>query len=204
MTLQRFGTTGMTRNKVGIFGGTFNPIHRAHVAIALEFIEKFSLDLLYVIPNNIPPLKNLHGVSGNDRLCMLEIAFSGQEKVIISDTELKRGGMSYTCDTVAEIKANHPEADLLLLVGDDWIDRFDMWKNYGDILDMATLVVAYRGIADIDVHRERIYRKTGKEFLLLNNEKAELSSTDFREAHDKSLLPDGVYEYIEERGLYRQ
>jgi cytidyltransferase-like protein len=62
--------------RIGIFGGTFNPIHRAHYDIALEFIDKFSLDLLYVIPNNVPPMKESHGVSGNERLEMLEIAFS--------------------------------------------------------------------------------------------------------------------------------
>lgn len=193
----------MTRNKIGIFGGTFNPIHKAHKAIALEFIEKLSLDTLYIIPNNIPPLKNSHGVSGGDRIKMLELAFSGQERIVISDTELKRGGMSYTCDTVSEIKLAHPCDELFLLIGDDWIDRFDKWKNYKDITDMATLVVAYRGRRDTKSHAERISALTGKEILLLNNTEIEISSTDFRETRDKTLLPEGVYEYIEERGLYR-
>ncbi len=194
----------MTKNKIGIFGGTFNPIHKAHVAIALEFIEKFGLDLLYVIPNNIPPLKNSHGVSGRDRIKMLEIAFADEKRAIISDTELKRGGMSYTSDTVDEIKALHPNDELFLLLGDDWIDRFDMWKDYKKILEKTTLVVAYRAKRDISEPLERLYRLSGKRALLLNNEKEELSSTDFRNCRDKNLLPKGVFEYIEERGLYRK
>ena len=194
----------MTRNKIGIFGGTFNPIHKAHVGIALEFIEKFALDRLYVIPNNIPPLKDSHGVSGEDRIKMLEIAFANKKKVIISDTEIKRGGMSYTCDTVDEIKNLHPNDTLFMLLGDDWIDRFDRWKNYKRILEKSTLVIAYRGMRDISEPIERLFRLSGKRALLLNNEKAELSSTDFREHRDKNLLPEGVFEFIEERGLYRK
>ena len=203
MTLQRFGTTGMTRNRIGIFGGTFNPIHKAHKQIALEFIEKLGLDLLYVIPNSIPPMKQSHGVSGEERLEMLNIAFDGCERVIVSDIEIKRGGMSYTCDTVSELRKKHPNDELFLLLGDDWINRFDRWRNYKDILNDATLVIAWRGEEDVLGYVERLYEKSGKRALLLMNERIELSSTAFRVRRDKSLLPTGVYEYIEERGLYR-
>lgn len=192
----------MTKNKIGIFGGTFNPVHRAHVMIANEFVSKFSLDLLYVIPNNIPPLKESHGVSGKERFCMLEIAFSGNDKVRISDIELTRTGMSYTCDTVAEIKKIHPESEIFLLFGDDWIDRFDKWKNYQYILDNVTLVVAYRGDIDINPSLDRLQKLSDKKILLLENKKILLSSTELREELKKDQLPDGVYEYIKKRGLY--
>ncbi|MBQ1205613.1 MAG: adenylyltransferase/cytidyltransferase family protein, partial [Clostridia bacterium] len=91
----------MTKNRIGIFGGTFNPVHKGHVAIAEKFITSFSLDILYIIPNRISPLKDVRAVSGEDRTEMLKIAFSGNNKVRISDIELKREGTSYTCDTVA-------------------------------------------------------------------------------------------------------
>ncbi|MBQ4317437.1 MAG: nicotinate-nucleotide adenylyltransferase [Clostridia bacterium] len=194
----------MTKNKIGIFGGTFNPVHRAHVEIANEFISKFSLDLLYVIPNNIPPMKESHGVSGEERFKMLEIAFSGNDKVKISDIELTRTGMSYTCDTVAEIKKIHPESELFLLFGDDWIDRFDKWKNYQYILDNANLVVAYRGDIDIKPSIDRLQKLSDKKILLLENNKILLSSTELRNGLKKDRLPDGVYEYITKRGLYRK
>ncbi len=194
----------MTKNKIGIFGGTFNPIHQAHVRIANEFISKFSLDMLYVIPNNIPPMKDSHGVSGKERFEMLEIAFSGNDKVNISDIELVRDGMSYTCDTVAELKKIHPDSELFLLLGDDWIDRFDKWKNYKYILDNATLVVAYRGVKDITEALDRLEQVSNKRPMLLENRRLELSSTEFREEQKAELLPEKVYEYIRKRGLYRK
>ena len=188
--------------RIGIFGGTFNPIHRAHFDVALEFIDKLSLDLLYVIPNNIPPLKESHGVSGDERLEMLEIAFSGQNKIVVSDTEIKRGGMSYTRDTVAELKEKHKDDELFLLIGDDWIDNFDKWRDYKFILDNAHLVIAYRGERDISQSVGRLKDISENGVYLLENIRNEISSTNFRNEPKKELLPDGVYDYIQKRGLY--
>ncbi len=198
-----FGTTGMTANKVGIFGGTFNPVHKAHVEIAEEFLKKFELDLLYIIPNNIPPLKQSHGVSGEDRVNMLKIAFSKQEKILVSEIELKREGMSYTCDTIDEIKTIHPQSELYFLMGDDWIDNFDRWKNYKYILDNVNLVVAYRGDRDITDAVKRLEDDSDKKrVFLLGNERILLSSSGFRENPEENDLPDGVFEYIKKRGIY--
>lgn len=194
----------MRKTKVGIFGGTFNPVHLGHINIAKAFIEQFTLDILYVIPNNIPPIKESYGVSGQDRLNMLSLAFADVEKVIVSDTEIVRGGMSYTCDTVAELKALHPESELLLLIGDDWVDRFDKWKDWRYITDNVTPIVACRGSLDIAEPLERLYRISGKRFLLLENERINASSTEFRGSNNSQLLPKEVYEYIKERGLYRK
>lgn len=191
-------------NKVGIFGGTFNPVHKAHVAVALKFIEKIGLDLLYIIPNNIPPMKESHGVSGRDRLEMLNIAFSGYDKIKVSDIELMREGMSYTRDTVAVLKETHPQSELYLLTGDDWIEAFDKWKDYRFILDNATLVVAYREKKNITDAVNRLNSLSGKQIILLGNERTPLSSTELRESLREELLPEGVYEYIQKRGLYRK
>ena len=175
----------MTRNKIGFFGGTFNPVHVAHVDIANEFIEKFSLDLLYVIPNNIPPLKESHGVSGQERMAMLKLAFSGNDKVTISDIELKRDGMSYTCDTVNELKSLHPDSEIYMLMGDDWVDRFDRWKNYTYILENVNLVVAYRGQTDLTEFLDKTEYVSGKRPSLLKNERMEVSSTEVRSGISK-------------------
>ena len=201
-TLLRFGITGMTANKIGIFGGTFNPVHKGHVAVAESFIENLSLDLLYVIPNNIPPMKESHGVSGEDRFNMLKIAFSGNNNVAVSDIELKREGMSYTRDTVAAIKEMHPNSELYLLTGDDWIDSFDKWKDYRYILDNAQLVVAYREHSDITKSLDRLEALSGKRPKLLENKRIELASSEFRAQPNSEALPDGVFEYIKEKGLY--
>lgn len=203
--LQRFGTTGMTANntkRIGIFGGTFNPVHRAHLAVAECFIENLELDILYVIPNSIPPLKNKGNVSGEDRIEMLRIAFSGNEKIIISDMELKREGVSYTRDTIAALREIHPWDELFLLTGDDWIDSFDKWKDYNFILENATLVVATRSGEDITSALDRLEALSGHRPRLLGNSKIPLSSTEFRNDPNGALLPEGVYEYIQKRGLY--
>ena len=192
----------MTTNKIGIFGGTFDPIHKAHVAIATEFIDRFCLDLLYVIPNKISPLKDGMSASGEHRKAMLEIAFSGNDKIVISDIELNRGGVSFTRDTVAELKAIHPESEMLLLIGDDWIGRFDRWKDYRFIMANSHLVVANRSGRDISPEIERLYNLSGIRPTELGNDNIIASSSDFRENRSKDLLPDGVYKYIKRQGLY--
>ena len=133
---------------------------------------------------------------------MLKIAFSHNEKVVISDIELKREGTSYTRDTVAELKAMHPDSELYLLPGDDWIDSFDKWKDYKFILENARLVVAVRSGNDIRASLDRLEGLTGIRPLTLQNEKIELSSSQFRADPKKEFLPNGVFEYITERGLY--
>lgn len=193
----------MTTNKrIGIFGGTFNPVHKGHVAIAEDFIKNLSLDLLYVIPNRMSPMKNMGEVSGEDRFKMLEIAFSGMENIKISPMELLREGPSYTRDTISELRSLHPDSALFLLTGDDWIGGFHKWKDYRYILDNATLVVASRAEGDISAALDGFEALTGKRPVALENRIVEASSTDFRLNHEKSDLPQGVYEYIKKRGLY--
>ncbi len=189
-------------NNIGIFGGTFNPVHKAHISVAEEFIEKFDLDLLYIIPNNIPPMKDNISVSGNDRTEMLKLAFWGNSKIVISDIELKRQGTSYTRDTIALMKKVHPHSKLFLLTGDDWIANFHKWKDYQFIIDNADLVVATRSGEDISKDLDFLERLTGKRPKTLGNQKIESSSTEFRENLNISLLPQRVYEYIKSKGLY--
>lgn len=190
------------KNRIGIFGGTFNPVHNGHVAIAEDFIKKFSLDILYIIPNNVSPLKAESNVSGEDRLEMLKIAFKGITKAVISDIELKRQGPSYTWVTVYELRVRHPESELFLLTGDDWVGSFDKWKDFLFILNNAHLVVATRSGKDITAELDRLESLSGKRPRLLKNKKKEVSSTEFRADGDGSNLPKGVFEYIKEQGLY--
>lgn len=190
------------KNRIGIFGGTFDPVHNGHVAIAEDFIKKFSLDRLYIIPNNVSPLKARSNVSGEDRFKMLEIAFGGNQKAVVSDIELKRQGPSYTWVTVYEIRVRHPESEIFLLTGDDWIGSFDKWKEFLFILNNAHLVVATRSGEDITAELDRLESLSGKRPRLLKNRKVELSSTEFRADGDGSHLPKGVFEYIKEQGLY--
>lgn len=192
----------MKKNKIGIFGGSFNPVHKGHILIAERFITDFDLDLLYVIPNHISPFKKEMEVSGEDRAEMLKIAFSGNQKIVIGNMEIKRGGTSYTCDTIADIKAIHENGELFLLIGDDHAKGFIKWKNCQYILDSVNLVVANRQGNDVSEYLKTIEDLAQKEVLVMQNQPFECSSTEFRQQLNAQSLPEGVYEYIEKRGLY--
>ncbi len=192
----------MKKNKIGIFGGSFNPVHKGHIIIAERFITDFDLDLLYVIPNHISPFKKEMEVSGEDRAEMLKIAFSGNQKIVIGNMEIKRGGTSYTCDTIADIKAIHEKSQLFLLIGDDHAKGFTKWKNCGYILENVDLVVANRQGNDVSDNLKAIEDLAQKEVLVMQNQPFECSSTEFRQQLNAQSLPEGVYEYIEKRGLY--
>ncbi len=192
----------MKKNKIGIFGGSFNPVHKGHIIIAEGFIADFDLDLLYVIPNHASPFKKEPGASGEDRAEMLRIAFSGNQKIVVGNMELKRGGISYTCDTVADIKALHENAQLLLLIGDDHVKSFTKWKNCDYILENVSLVVAHRQGNDVSASVKEIEALAQKEVFVMQNQPFECSSTEFRTELKAESLPDGVYEYIKKRGLY--
>ena len=188
--------------KIGIFGGTFNPVHNGHVATAKFFIERAGIDLLYVIPTNISPLKDPAAASAQDRFEMLKLAFEGISKVAVSDIELKREGTSYTFETIGELRKMHPKSRLYYLIGDDWLVGFDTWRNYEYILANARIVVANRSGRDLSEELRAFRKLTGKRPLVLDNPVVIASSTGFRAAPDASLVPEKVFEYIKERNLY--
>lgn len=188
--------------KIGVFGGTFNPVHKGHVAVAGFFADALSLDRLYVIPTNVSPLKSAVSASAQDRIAMLRIAFADRPDITVSDMELRREGTSYTCDTVRELRAMHPKAKLYYLIGDDWISGFHRWKDYEYILDNVRLVIADRGGSGLTELLREFRRSTGIRPIVLKNPVVVAASSDFRVSHDGSMLPEGVYEYIKERNLY--
>ena len=122
--------------RIGIYGGTFSPIHNGHVAAAKAFMEQMWLDVLYVIPTYAPPHKEIAGsVTPYDRLRMCDLAFAGVEGVVVSDLEIRRGGKSYTVDT---LRALSGEGDrLFLLCGTDMILSLDTWREPQEIFKLS-------------------------------------------------------------------
>ena len=122
--------------RIGIYGGTFAPIHNGHVEAARAFMEQMKLDYLFVIPTCLPPHKQVD--SSDDplyRLRMCELAFRGIDGVVISDVEIARGGKSYTYDTLVEL--SRPDARLFLLCGTDMVLTFDKWYRFEDIFKLC-------------------------------------------------------------------
>ena len=125
---------GMRR--IGIYGGTFAPPHNGHVAAARAFLSQMRLDYLYVIPAFLPPHKRLDFIDDPaDRLRMCELAFGGIEGVIVSDAEQRRGGKSYTVDTLRELSA--PDTRLFLLCGTDMMLTLDTWHEAPEIFRLC-------------------------------------------------------------------
>ena len=134
--------------RIGLFGGTFNPIHLGHVQVVREVKAGFGLDKILIIPSALPPHKEPDGVvDAEDRLEMIRLAFSDDPDFVISDVELKRSGPSYTIDTVRHFISISPEnTKLYLIVGIDAFLEIDTWKSYYDLFLLIPFIVMSRTI----------------------------------------------------------
>lgn len=189
--------------RIALYGGAFDPVHRAHLTVARAAQSQASLDQVVFIPATQSPLK-MHGpVAGDaERLEMLELALAGETGFVVDDSELRRGGVSYTIDTVREYKAHAQEAELFWIIGGDQLGQLDLWHAIEDLAQQVTfLVLARPG-----------YKLSAPEIpgLLWKQVEAPLmeeSSTQIRERIAKAqsvagLLPESVEAFIQEKGLY--
>lgn len=197
--------------KIGVFGGTFNPIHNGHVLAIREFAEKMQLDALYVIPAAIPPHKEVPDGSpdAKTRLQMVRAAVKELPYATVSDLELKREGKSYTSDTLRELKAMHPDDALYLLVGTDSFLKLDTWHEPEVVCALATIVCAHREDDPNDLlskQQLRLKELYNAQSIILNNRYEEISSSEvrrmlaFRCAED--YIPKPAYQIIERKKLY--
>ena len=197
--------------RIGIYGGTFNPPHIGHIQAARQAVSALQLTKLLVIPDRIAPHKVIPEGSPTpeQRLEMLQIAFADCPQIEVSDLELQREGASYTWETVEQVKQQHPDAQLVLLMGTDMFLTFHNWKNPGRILKNAHIGVFYRGDrnerAAVEARKAEM-EALGARVELVENHVIEISSTQmrrllaFRCAAD--FLPEGVLDYIREKRLY--
>lgn len=199
--------------RVGIYGGTFAPIHNGHMRAAKLFMEQMRLDYLFVIPALIPPHKQIDGSDNPEhRLNMCALAFRDMDGVVVSDMEIKRGGKSYTVNTLRELSAKGRR--LLLLCGTDMVLSFDTWHEYKEILKLCYPVYIRREndtLLDAMIVNKltKYYKESGKMFRKIIGEPIEISSSEIREKVRRgedisSLVPPAVDEYIKLYGLYRE
>lgn len=196
--------------RIGIFGGTFNPVHNGHINLVNRICEKVSLDMIYVIPTKIPPHKIAPQLaSGDDRLNMLKLAFEDNPLVKVSDYELLNKGKSYTIFTLLHIKEKFPDAELFLLMGSDMFVTLHEWKRYKEIYTLAHIVVVSRNSEDKDdiCSYMPFAEQDGAECIVIDIEPMDISSTAIRtmiaEGQDFSCyLPKKVVEYIGSFNLY--
>jgi nicotinate-nucleotide adenylyltransferase len=192
--------------RIGIFGGTFNPIHHGHLINIELLLEHFNLDLVLFIPAKIPVHKNVAGkVTPADRLKMVELAIENSEKFHSSGIEINRKTASYTITTLHELEEIYPGDELFLIIGSDSFNELDTWKEYKNILSGYKIIVMMRPgdtelRDDLLTHALKVEQYRGGLI--------EISSSMIRE-RIKSNLPvrylttDNVIEFIRIKGLYK-
>ena len=194
---------------IGIFGGTFNPPHIAHVAAAEAFSKRVDPDVLMIIPDFIPPHKTFAGtVTPAQRLEMCKIAFSIIPCAVVSDLEIARKGKSYTYLTLQEL--TNDDTELYFLCGTDMILTMDNWKNPEIIFSLANICYIRREsdankTALIEHKCKEYFAKYGATVLPIDAGVIEISSSEIRNdfANASKYLSSGVIEYITEAGLYK-
>lgn len=201
------------RQRIGIFGGTFNPPHSGHIYLARTLAKALQLNRVLVIPANLPPHKQAQMLaSGEDRMQMCRLAFPDRP-FEVSGLELSRGGKSYTCDTLAALHKTYGNADFYLFMGTDMLLSFHLWRNPREILGMCRLCVAARGTMD-EYDTLEAYIRSGPlgdirgRVILCTVKPCPVSSTELRERimeglEVEGLVPHEVYRYIQKKGLYR-
>ncbi|MDO4912421.1 MAG: nicotinate-nucleotide adenylyltransferase [Lactobacillus sp.] len=185
--------------QIGIMGGTFNPVHLAHLVAAEQVRTKMRLDEVWFIPDNIPPHKEAPLTSAEDRAKMLDLAVKDNPFLKVKLLELYRGGVSYTIDTLRYLKEKAPQNTYYLIMGSDQVNSFHKWKEPEEIAKLCQLV---------GIRRPGYEQKPEFPMIWVDAPDISLSSTKIRQAVKlgmsvRYLVPDAVLRYIEEKGLYR-
>lgn len=201
-------------SKIGIFGGTFNPIHLGHIRLGQLVLDEIKLDKILYIPDNTPPHKSDKDLAcGEDRLNMIDISLKDYDNMESSDIELNREGKSYTFETLLELKNLYPNDELYLITGADMFLTLDKWKEPETIFKTANIIGVPRVKSDfekMEEYAENVIKPMGaKDFMLSQTVFDTASSTYVRENIDdyqkiKDMITPEVYRYIKEKGLYRK
>ena len=189
--------------KIGILGGTFDPVHNGHLAVAALAREHFGLEQIVFIPTGTPPHKSTVTATPDDRLNMLERAIAGADWCNIWEGEIRRGGYSYTIDTLKELDIIYTGAKIHFIIGADCLADIHTWHSYEDIIKIVTLCVVSRPGYDI----ERSAALASADIKIFPGPDWGVSSTMLR-GYIKNgyscsfMIPGAALAYIKERGLY--
>jgi nicotinate-nucleotide adenylyltransferase len=203
---------------IGIFGGTFNPIHNGHIQLAKQTLKSLALDEVHFLPCANPVHRGAPQVSTSDRLNMIKLAITADDRFVANTLELDRGGASFMVDTLREMREQNPNESIGLMVGADAFNSIMSWKQPSTILELAHLIVCRRPGIELnsDIFSDHwaqsvssLKRQNFGQVLSLANKQSSCSSTEIREQLSVtvsksviSCLPNAVFEYIVNNHLY--
>ena len=194
----------MTLRRIGLFGGTFDPPHNAHVALARAALDEFQLDALHWIPAGQPWQKARTITDAVHREAMVSAAIDGEPRFVLDRIETRRAGPSFTLDTVRALRLQHPQAELFLIIGADQYAGLHTWRDWQDLLGLVALAVANRPgpMPPVDAEVLRTPHRVVPLPML------DISATDIRSRVARGLpidklVPPAVARYIETNTLYR-
>ncbi|MGD1017777.1 MAG: nicotinate-nucleotide adenylyltransferase [Verrucomicrobiia bacterium] len=200
------------RKRIGILGGTFNPIHLGHLLIAQDAMEQMALDRVKFIPSATPPHKTAEVLAGErDRLQMIRLAIRGNDRFELDDIEIRRGGKSYSVDTLMELRRRNPKADFYFIIGADSLGELHLWREAQRLVRLCTFVTVPRPGFEakpvVDRRLDAASRKRLRQHVLRGHP-CGIASREIRSrvASGRSiryLVPDAVTEYIRRHGLYQ-
>lgn len=191
--------------KIGIMGGTFDPLHIGHLLAAESARDSYQLDEVWFMPSHIPPHKEKAGATGDERLMMVAEAIKDHPSFRTLDIEVKRGGVSYTIDTIEELHEIHPGVDFYFIIGADMVNYLPKWDRIEDLSRIITFIGVGRPGSPLDLTTLPSYLQ-GK-VLLADMPLVDISSTEIRERAEtghsiRYRVPEPVYEYIIRSGIY--
>ncbi|WP_221029756.1 nicotinate-nucleotide adenylyltransferase [Actomonas aquatica] len=191
--------------KIGLMGGSFDPVHFGHLVAAQDAMEQHGLDHVVLLPAAQAPLKDYDvSASGEDRVAMVKAAIDWDHRFEVSDFEVKRGGVSYTIDTVRHFRAKYPDAQLFWIIGGDQVPKLGQWRDITELAQLIEFIFLERpghpAKQPPEVEGLRLHRCDGHLI--------EISSTELRERMCRGLsldyfMPHKTIEFICENGLYR-
>lgn len=192
------------RPRLGVMGGTFDPVHHGHLVAASEAAARFDLDEVVFVPTGQPSFKQHQRVTAAEhRYLMTVIATASNPRFTVSRVDIERPGLTYTVDTLCDLRAAHPDAELFFISGADAVEQILSWKDADELWKMAHFVAVSRPGHHLDVEGLPAGVVTTLEVPALA-----ISSTDCRRRAESGqpvwyLVPDGVVQYIAKHGLYR-
>lgn len=195
---------GSNRKQIGVFSGSFNPIHMGHIMLANYITEFGYVDEIWFVVTPHNPLKQIEGLADEkSRLEMCSIAVEGMDKLRVSDIEFSMPKPSYTIDTLDRLKEEHPDLDFVLIVGADNWSNFHLWKQYERIIEENKVLIYPRLGEELLIDKQYSHNVRSCSAPIL-----QISSTFIRSSIKigkgiSSFLPSGVYEYIMTHKLYR-